>query len=55
MSEVELTKVVKEYAQSQGADLVGIAPVERFKEAPLRMSPQGLLPSAQSVPAKPGK
>lgn len=32
-----------------GADMAGIAPVERFKNAPLRMSPSGLLPSARSV------
>ncbi len=44
-----LTKEVKEYAKKCGADLIGIAPVERFKNAPLRMSPKGLLPSAKSV------
>lgn len=36
-------------AKELGADMVGIAPVERFKGAPLRMSPKGLLPSARSV------
>ncbi|HON04786.1 MAG: Epoxyqueuosine reductase [candidate division TA06 bacterium ADurb.Bin131] len=44
-----LTEQVKDYAKTLGADFVGIAPVERFKNAPLRMSPQGLLPSAESV------
>ena len=44
-----LTKEVKEYAKKCGADLVGIAPVERFKNAPARMSPKDLLPSAKSV------
>lgn len=31
------------------ADLVGIANIERFKEAPVKMSPQGVMPSAKSV------
>ncbi|HPT97366.1 MAG TPA: hypothetical protein PLU39_05805 [Armatimonadota bacterium] len=45
-----LTGRVKEFALSQlGADLVGIANIERFENAPLRMSPQGILPSARSV------
>lgn len=44
-----LTKKVIERARELGADLVGIAPVERFKGAPLRMSPNGLLPEAKSV------
>ena len=43
------SKEVKEFAKGKGADLVGIAPIERFKNAPLKMSPQGLLPSANSV------
>ncbi|MFH1477111.1 MAG: hypothetical protein ABIH24_06455 [Verrucomicrobiota bacterium] len=45
----ELTNEVKRKALEYGADVVGIAPLERFKGAPLRMSPQGLLPSAQTV------
>lgn len=32
-----------------GADMAGVAPVERFRNAPLRMSPRGLLPPAKSV------
>ncbi|MDD5483394.1 MAG: hypothetical protein PHP98_07065 [Kiritimatiellae bacterium] len=44
-----LTEEVKRKALEYGADAAGIAPVERFKNAPLRMSPQGLLPSAQCV------
>jgi len=44
-----LTKEVMEKAIELGGDLVGIAPVERFKGAPLRMSPKGLLPEAKSV------
>lgn len=45
----KLTEEVKRKALEYGADVVGIAPLERFKGAPLRMSPQGLLPSAQTV------
>ncbi len=46
---MDLTSQVRKEAYRLGADLVGIAPVERFQKAPLRMSPQGLLPEAQSV------
>ena len=41
---IDLTEEIKQRARELGADLVGIAPIERFKNAPLRMSPQGLLP-----------
>lgn len=44
-----LTAEIKQRARDLGADLVGIAPVERFKNAPLHMSPQGLLPGAKFV------
>ena len=44
-----LTELVQQEARSLGADLVGVAPAERFQGAPLRMSPQGLLPEARSV------
>lgn len=44
-----LTKKIKEYAKKLGADIVGIASIDRFKSAPLRMSPKGLLPNAKSV------
>ena len=40
---------VKVLCRTLGADLVGISPVERFAKAPLRISPQGHLPSAKSV------
>ena len=46
---MDLTAIVCDRARERGADLVGIAPVERFRGAPLRMSPQGLLPGARSV------
>jgi len=44
-----LTKEVIDKARELGGDLVGIAGVERFKGAPMRMSPKGLLPEAKSV------
>jgi epoxyqueuosine reductase len=44
-----LTLKVKEYALDLGADLVGIAPIERFVNAPIMMSPQGLMPTAKNV------
>jgi epoxyqueuosine reductase len=44
-----LTERTIRRARELGADLVGIAPVERFAGAPYRMSPQGLLPGAKSV------
>ena len=44
-----LTSKVKECAYSMGADLVGVAPISRFKNAPIMMSPQGILPTATNV------
>lgn len=44
-----LTLAVKEYAYSLGADLVGVANVERYDGAPIKMSPKGILPEAKSV------
>ena len=44
-----LTLAVKELAYRLGADLVGIANIERFENAPIKMSPKGILPSAKSV------
>ncbi len=44
------TMKIKHYAmETLRADLVGIANIERFKGAPLKMSPQGVMPSAKSV------
>ena len=45
----ELTNKVKKLAKSLGADLVGIAPVDRFRYAPLKISPQGIMPDCRSV------
>lgn len=46
---VKLTQEVKALARQLGAKLVGVASVERFQKAPLLHSPQGLMPTAQSV------
>lgn len=46
---MDITKEVLKKAEELGCDMAGIAPVERFKNAPVRMSPKGLLPSAKSV------
>ena len=45
----KLTLAVKELAYRLGADLVGIANIERFENAPIKMSPKGILPCAKSV------
>ncbi|MBN2582651.1 MAG: hypothetical protein JXL80_06250 [Planctomycetes bacterium] len=46
---MDLRGEIERLARALGADLVGVAPVERFANAPLRMSPQGLMPGARSV------
>ncbi len=44
------TMKLKNYAmETLRADLVGIANIERFNGAPLKMSPQGVMPTAKSV------
>ncbi len=45
----KLTEGIKSFAINEGANLVGISSVDRFKNAPLLMNPQGHLPSAKSV------
>ncbi|MFB3880856.1 MAG: hypothetical protein ACE149_06310 [Armatimonadota bacterium] len=40
---------VKEYARGCGADLVGIAPVERFEGAPKQMDPRYIFPDAKAM------
>ncbi|MBL7038514.1 MAG: hypothetical protein ISR77_07770 [Pirellulaceae bacterium] len=47
--ELDLAEKVKSLARRRGADIVGIANVERWEHAPLKLSPQGLLPEARSV------
>ncbi|MGQ9556007.1 MAG: hypothetical protein ACUVWR_18045 [Anaerolineae bacterium] len=46
----ELTsRAVKEFAYSRGLDLCGVANIERFEGAPVRMHPASILPEARSV------
>ncbi len=45
----KLTLAVKDLAYKLGADLVGVANIERYDDAPIRMSPKGILPGAKSV------
>jgi len=47
--DVALTQLVHQRARDLGADLVGIAGVERYRHAPALLSPQGHLPEASSV------
>lgn len=49
MPDVALTDAVKAMALELGADLVGVAPSARYKNAPLMMSPEGHLPGARCV------
>lgn len=49
MIDKKLTALIKQYAIELGADLIGFANIERFEKAPLKMSPQGILPTAKTV------
>jgi len=40
---------VKKFAKTQGADLVGIASMDRFEGAPLQMDPRQIFPDAKSM------
>lgn len=40
---------VKKHALANGADLVGIANIERFEGAPIQMDPKQIMPEARSV------
>lgn len=44
-----LTAKVKEVARAAGADLVGIAPIERFEGAPEELHPRGIFSGTRSV------
>lgn len=44
-----LTEDVKKFAEEKGADLTGVAPVERLKYAPYGAKPEDLLPGARTV------
>lgn len=47
--DLSLTQLVHQYARDLGADLVGIANVERYEHAPLLLSPQGHFPRARNI------
>jgi epoxyqueuosine reductase len=40
---------IKEFALSRGLDLIGVANIERFEGAPIRMHPASIFPEAKSV------
>lgn len=40
---------VKQFARAAGADLVGIAPIERWEGAPIQQDPRQIMPEARSV------
>jgi ferredoxin len=40
---------IKKQAKAMGADLVGIAPIERFEGAPIQQDPRQIMPEAKSV------
>ncbi|NLB44182.1 MAG: (4Fe-4S)-binding protein, partial [Clostridiaceae bacterium] len=42
-------KTVKEYAKRLGADIVGIASMDRFEGAPPQMDPRYIMPKAKSM------
>jgi len=44
-----LTQRVKEYAKRQGADLVGVASMDRFEGAPKQMDPRYIFPDAKAM------
>lgn len=44
-----LTKEVKEYAKKCGADIVGIASMDRFEGLPKQMDPRHIFPEAKSM------
>ena len=45
----ELTKEIKDFLLEQGADMVGIAPVDRFDEGPEETHPRHYMPDATCV------
>lgn len=48
MSQKELTAEIKRYSKSLGADIVGIASMDRFYGAPKQMDPRYIMPEAKS-------
>lgn len=49
MTAKKLTERVGRLAKSNGAELVGFAPIDRFEESPRMMHPQSHLPGARTV------
>jgi epoxyqueuosine reductase QueG len=49
MKNEKLTREVKELAYGKGADMVGVAPVDRFQEAPKGCHPLDIFPKCKSV------
>lgn len=49
MADYRLTQLAKKTAFSHGADMVGVGNIERWADAPILMSPQGIFPEAKSV------
>ena len=47
--DIRMTQQIKALAHELGADLVGFANIGRFDEAPIKMSPRGIMPSAKTV------
>lgn len=47
--DAKLTKRLKAVARRAGADFVGIAPIERFQQAPKMTHPDSILPGANAV------
>ena len=46
---VPKSEALKKFAKERGADLIGIAPIERFKNVPRECDPRWLLPEVRSV------
>ena len=47
--DTRMTQRIKAFAHELGADLVGFANIGRFDEAPIKMSPKGIMPAAKTV------
>ena len=43
------SEMIKEKARAYGADLCGIAPIERFADLPIQRDPKSILPEAKTV------
>ena len=49
MSKTVTKEEIREFALSQGLDLVGFANIERFENAPERMHPAAIFPECRTV------